>query len=248
MSKEVKQDVHACVRAVMKLLGTTGISKDSVNEQQRFQFRGIDDALNALNGPLVAAGLVIYPTVRSVERTERTTKSGNSMTNTLLVVDYRLVSVHDGSEMVVTFAGEASDSGDKGVSKALSMSLKYALFQTFCIPVIGMDDSDSTTPPPSLPVKKASKAPSSPQAARKSAPAGEVAPEENEAPEGSQEPETPFTFEAAMEALAAVSTADELAALRPKLAAFSKHKSFSKMKELFVEVTAKFTPAVEERS
>jgi hypothetical protein len=242
-SDDTKRDVHQCVLAVMKLMGRAGISKDSVNEGQRFNFRGIDDALNALNGPLTAAGLVIYPSVKSVDRTERATKSGGSMTNTVLTVEYRLVSTHDGSEFTVQFAGEASDSGDKGVSKALSMSFKYMLFQTFCIPVEGMDDSDSVTPPASVPAK----APSKPQAARKAAEATDAPAEEEEATEEPTEPANDaLTFEGAVAALEAVTTADQLAALKPKLAVFAKHKSFTKtMKPLFVQKTAETAQAAE---
>lgn len=234
VTEETKRDVHSCVLAVMKLMGTVGISKDSENQAQRFNFRGIDDTLNAMNGPLVAAGLVIYPSVKDIRREERVTKSGGTMTNTVLVVDYRLVSSHDGSEMLVTFAGEASDSGDKGVSKALSMSLKYFFFQTFCIPVEGMDDSDSQTPPASVPAKTARKAAAAPKAAAEQEPAPEAQAEENAAPEATQEPEEAFTFETALAALKACETADELAALKPKLVVFAKHKDFTKqMKPVF---------------
>lgn len=232
--EETKHDVHACVAAVMRLMGKQGISKDGVNESQRFSFRGIDQVLDALNGPLVATGLNVFATVKDVVRTERTTSKGGSMTNTLLTVEYRLVSKHDGSEFTTTFVGEASDSGDKGASKALSMAFKYFAFQTFCIPVEGMDDSDLTTPPASMP----SKAPSKPSKASKAEEVPEAAPEADEAPETAQEPETAFTFEDGLQALKACTTADELAALKPKLAVFAKHKDFAKkMKSVFIAKT-----------
>jgi hypothetical protein len=58
-----------------------------------------------------------------------------------LLVSYTFMA-EDGSSVITSMAGEASDSGDKATSKALSMALKYALFQTFMIPT-GENDPDS---------------------------------------------------------------------------------------------------------
>ena len=41
--------------------------------------------------------------------------------------------------------GEAMDSGDKGMNKAYSIALKYALFQAFLIPTEELKDPDSET-------------------------------------------------------------------------------------------------------
>lgn len=52
----------------------------------------------------------------------------------------------DGSEVKISNVGEAMDSGDKGMNKAMSIALKYALMQMFLIPTEDIEDADSHTP------------------------------------------------------------------------------------------------------
>ena len=59
--------VYKAISAVAKDMSEVGISKDKRNQQQGFQFRGIDDVYNALSPALVKHGLVILP--RIIERT-----------------------------------------------------------------------------------------------------------------------------------------------------------------------------------
>ena len=51
----------------------------------------------------------------------------------------------DGSFFESVVIGEAMDSGDKASNKALSIGLKYALLQVFCIPTEDDKDPDSTS-------------------------------------------------------------------------------------------------------
>jgi hypothetical protein len=60
-------------------------------------------------------------------------------------VAFDLVSAEDGSVHVIESYGEALDAGDKAPSKAITAAFKYAVLQTFCIPVAGTEDADSTT-------------------------------------------------------------------------------------------------------
>jgi hypothetical protein len=54
----------------------------------------------------------------------------------------------DGSSVESVVVGEAMDSGDKSMNKAMSAAFKYACFQTFCIPTEEMIDSESESPEP----------------------------------------------------------------------------------------------------
>lgn len=111
-----------------------GIKKDSVNQHQRFNFRGIDAVYNALAPALVKHKLVILP--RMTERTveERASARGGALFYVTVRAEFDFVSSEDGSTHTVTTYGEAMDSGDKATNKAMSIAYKYAAFQAFCIP------------------------------------------------------------------------------------------------------------------
>jgi hypothetical protein len=141
-------DVYRAINQVSAVMAKYGIEKGDRNAAQGFNFRGIDKVLNALSQPLVDAGLVILPRVYDRVQTERPTKTGGVQFDVALTMAFDLVSVKDGSSHTVIMTGEACDSGDKATSKAASMAYKYMAFQTFCIPVEGLDDADRDTPTP----------------------------------------------------------------------------------------------------
>lgn len=109
----------------------------------RFNFRGIDDVLNAIHDPLVAHGVSIIPTGFDVlDQSVGETKSGTAQQHLLGIVHYRIVGpLGDWIEAAVV--AEAQDTSDKAASKMMSMAYKYLAFQTFSIPVEGaMEESD----------------------------------------------------------------------------------------------------------
>lgn len=126
--------VYKAISQVARELAEQGIKKDSVNQQQRFNFRGIDAVYNALAPALVKHGLLILPRMSDRTITERTGKSGGALFFVTVKAEFDFVSVEDGSIHTVTTYGEAMDSGDKATNKAMSIAYKYAAFQAFCIP------------------------------------------------------------------------------------------------------------------
>jgi hypothetical protein len=60
-------------------------------------------------------------------------------------MEFDLVSSEDGSKHTVCTVGEAFDSGDKSMNKAMSAAYKYAAFQAFAIPTEGDNDADAHT-------------------------------------------------------------------------------------------------------
>jgi hypothetical protein len=143
MVQEVKA-VYAAIGAVSAALSEIGIQKGRKNQQQGFNFRGIDDVYGALSPLLPANGLCIIPRVISRQATERQTKSGGSLTYTVLDVEFDFVSVKDGSSHTARTVGEAMDSADKSSSKAMSAAYKYVAMQVFCIPLEGApEDRDA---------------------------------------------------------------------------------------------------------
>ncbi len=137
--------VYSAICAVMADIGKTGIAKERKNAQQGYNFRGIDDVYNELNGLLAKHNLVLLPSVVSSERDERETQKGGVLFYTRLTVDFKVVSAEDGSSDTIRTVGEAMDSGDKSSNKAQSAAYKYAAMMVFCIPTEGDNDADSTT-------------------------------------------------------------------------------------------------------
>lgn len=129
-----QKKVYAAISAVAKEMATTGISKDRRNQQQGFNFRGIDQVYNALAPALVNHGLLILPRITERTVTERTTQKGGVLFYVVVKAEFDFVSTEDGSIHTVTTYGEAMDSGDKATNKAMSIAYKYAAFQAFCIP------------------------------------------------------------------------------------------------------------------
>lgn len=129
-----QKKVYAAISAVAKEMAATGISKDRRNQQQGFNFRGIDQVYNALAPALVNHGLLILPRITERTVTERTTQKGGVLFYVVVKAEFDFVSTEDGSIHTVTTYGEAMDSGDKATNKAMSIAYKYAAFQAFCIP------------------------------------------------------------------------------------------------------------------
>lgn len=114
---------------------TKAITKDKqTTGGERFYFRGIDDALEALHPIFGEVGLVLLPgeVVRESWETRATAKGG-TLNVARLLVRYMMVGP-DGSSMTGEAWGEAGDSGDKATQKAHSQSYKTFVFQTFSIP------------------------------------------------------------------------------------------------------------------
>lgn len=137
--------VYTAIAAVMDEISKAGISKDRKNDQQGYNFRGIDDVYNAMAPILAKNGLCILPVVKNREVVERTTARGSVLFYVTVHVDFTLVSSKDGSWHTISVVGEAMDSGDKATNKAMSAAYKYACMQAFCIPTEGDNDADKTT-------------------------------------------------------------------------------------------------------
>ena len=142
--------IYAAMCEAMADIGAVG--KEKRNQQQGFMYRGIDDVMNALYPVLSAHGLFIAPEVLEHTREERKTTKGGNLIYSIMKVRYT-VYAEDGSSVSATVIGEGMDSADKSSNKAMSVAMKYALFQLFCIPTeeMGMDDPDADTPPQSAP-------------------------------------------------------------------------------------------------
>lgn len=137
--------VYQAINAVQGELSKVGITKDRKNQQQGYNFRGIDDCYNVIAPLLAKHGLCILPFAVNRTCREVTNKNGTLLFYTTIECEFHFVSAEDGSKHIVKTFGEAMDSGDKSSNKAQSAAYKYAVMQAFSIPTEGDNDADSTT-------------------------------------------------------------------------------------------------------
>lgn len=140
--------VLKAINEVQKAVVARGIAKDRKNQDQKFNFRGIDDALDAF-GPLLAEnGVLLSPSYSDLKIDARSTKSGGTTYNASVAGTFTFTHLEDGSTYTVgPFFGEANDGQDKAISKATSVAERNMFFLTFVVPhepAIGGDPDGDT--------------------------------------------------------------------------------------------------------
>ena len=123
--------VHEAWSAVMGDVQV--VSKDSRNQDQGFNFRGIDAVMSAVGPALRRHGVFVFPTATDFALRQYQTRKGASMTNYVVTVRFTVVGP-EGDTLTGVTLGEAADSGDKAVSKAMSVAFRTFLLQSLCIP------------------------------------------------------------------------------------------------------------------
>lgn len=145
--------VNSCVRALVDTMRAVGpVGKNDYNENQRFNFRGIDAVLNGVGPQLREHGVIPIPEVLEYTHTLRDGRNGK-LNHYIVKVAYHFFVPLDPPDksfmagnavQTVVVYGEAMDAGDKGMSKAMSVAYRTALIQMFAIPT-GEPDPDSQT-------------------------------------------------------------------------------------------------------
>ena len=147
--------IYGKIAEAMKRIGAIGkdaVAKDKSGKEQ-YKFRGIDAVYNALNPVMAELGLFICPKIIDQTREERTTQSGGVLKYSVLTMEYT-VFAQDGSSITCSVVGEGMDSGDKASNKAMSVAMKYAMFQLFMIPTEDLVDPDAEVHTDVLPKKQ----------------------------------------------------------------------------------------------
>jgi hypothetical protein len=98
-----------------------------------YQFRGIDAVVNAVSGPMHAAGVIVAPKARKITRGTASTAKGAVMNTVAVEVDY-VFHGPAGDTLTARVFAEAFDSGDKATSKAMSVAFRTALLQVLTLP------------------------------------------------------------------------------------------------------------------
>lgn len=121
---------------VMELVQT--IRKTGRNNDQHYNFRGIDEVVNVVGPALRAHAVTVVPTSESLETERYETRSGALMQGVIVRMKYTVYGPAGDSFEGSAF-GQASDSGDKAVPKAQSVAYRTFLLQALTVPT---DDPD----------------------------------------------------------------------------------------------------------
>tara|TARA_R110000764_G_scaffold214256_1_gene300735 strand:+ start:1410 stop:2042 length:633 start_codon:yes stop_codon:yes gene_type:complete len=140
-----QRTIFKALSAVQSDLSIVGIAKNQQNSHQGYKFRGIDDVLNTLAPIIAEHGVLIIPNVLSKDVKTINTARGGVASHVILEVGFVLYD-QEGDSICHTAYGEAIDTSDKAVNKAMTAAYKYFLFQAFCIPIEGLEDADSQQP------------------------------------------------------------------------------------------------------
>ena len=121
-------------QALSKVMGDVqAVKKDSKNQAQRFNFRGIDAVMNAVGPALRKHGVTILPEDVEVHRSNGTTANGKQTAEVVVKVTYRVYGP-SGDSIHGKVAAEAMDFGDKAIAKAMSVAYRTFLLQALTIP------------------------------------------------------------------------------------------------------------------
>lgn len=137
--------IFESICAIKATVDVVGKSKTFSGGSFSYNYRGIEDLINALSPLLANYQVFIMPTVLETVRNHSEMEKGKDKFITMLKVSYRFYAV-DGSFVECTVVGEGIDNGDKSSSKAMSAAYKKALEQVFAIPTVDINDSDAQRP------------------------------------------------------------------------------------------------------
>lgn len=134
-------NIHDALHAVMEQV--TAIGKGDKNDFHKFMFRGIDRVLDAVGPAFREHRIVPMPKLLKLESRDLTTDKGKQSREVTVTVTYTFHGPA-GDSISCTVPGEAADTGDKAVSKAMSVAYRTALIQALAIPT-GETDPDAQT-------------------------------------------------------------------------------------------------------
>ena len=126
--------------------GVRAIGKTKRNKAQGYQFRGIDDLMNAAGPEFRKHGIVVLTSIQEKEYDQVPVGKG-TWVQCRLTVAYTFACGPDADQQVtVRVCSEALDNSDKATTKAYSYAFRTALSQVSCVPTEEDQDPDYETP------------------------------------------------------------------------------------------------------
>ena len=105
------------------------VDKDGKNKHFNYSYAKPETVMRALKPLLAAHSIAIIPSITDIKQTQ-----GEKNIRTCIHTVYTIVDGESGEEFTATWAGEAQDNADKGISKAETVALRTFLLQLFQIP------------------------------------------------------------------------------------------------------------------
>ncbi|MBO0813851.1 MAG: ERF family protein [Actinobacteria bacterium] len=129
--------IYEALAAAKAAIGA--VRKTGRNQQQGYNFRGVDAVVNAASPELNKQGVIVTPMLQSIEYdTVEVGQKRTPMAHVRVVVTYRFHGPA-GDHIDAMVPGESMDSGDKAAPKAMSVAYRIALLQALNLPT---DDAD----------------------------------------------------------------------------------------------------------
>jgi hypothetical protein len=146
--------IHECLIAAMGDIGAVRKEQRNTAQGGGFNFRGVDDVVNAVSPAFRNHGVTVAPKLLSHEFTGIPVSGGRTASRALVIVEYTFTGP-EGDTMTATVPGEAFDTGDKATAKAMSVAFRTALLQALALPTDEPDPDAASyerdTPPPQQP-------------------------------------------------------------------------------------------------
>jgi hypothetical protein len=124
--------IHEALSAVMDDVRSVG--KTERNTHQNYNFRGIDAVVNAVGPALRTHKIVVVPRVLSIDGENVSVGRNNTPMRSVTVTVEYVFWGPEGDSISAISVGEAMDSGDKAVPKAMSVALRTCLLQALMLP------------------------------------------------------------------------------------------------------------------
>lgn len=134
-------NIYTAMAAIQKEF--PAVPKEGINPSMKYKFRGIDDAMKALNPLLSKHGVFIVPQEFDVTLSDGgSTGGGKNQIRAVLRGKVRWYAA-DGTYIESAIIGEGIDTGDKAVMKCQANAMKYLIYYTFTVPTEEKRDSES---------------------------------------------------------------------------------------------------------
>ena len=128
-----KNEGPQIIRLITEVKKKAGALQATQSSGVPFPFRGIDGTVNHLAQHVEDAGIVVVPSVREHEVTERSPDGKRVVKTSKVITDFTFYAP-DGSSIVATTTGLADDFADRSAAQAQSVAFRVALLQTFFLP------------------------------------------------------------------------------------------------------------------
>lgn len=136
MSTEEQPTIHQALSAVMEEVREVG--KYGFNQSQKFQFRGVDDVVNAVAPALRKHRVIVIPKVIERKQASKESAKGGALNFVSVIVEYTFYGPK-GDSITGSVVAESFDSGDKATAKAMSVAYRTWWIQALCLPTEDID-------------------------------------------------------------------------------------------------------------